>query len=63
MNMRHSIQPVTTMPAIPLLEASDLPGAEDWSVLESLQFDESFDADDDGDDRFATLSVASGFDD
>lgn len=63
MNMPHSIPPLTTTPVIPLLEASDLPGAEDWSVLESLQVDDSFDADDDGDDRFATLSVASGFDD
>ena len=63
MNMRPSNHPVAVTPAFPLLEASDLPGAEDWSVLESLQLDDSFDADDNGDDRFATLSVASGFDD
>ena len=60
MNMRPSIRPVAITPAFPLLEAGDLPGDEDWSVLESLHRDDSFDADD---DRFATLSVASGFDD
>ena len=60
MNMRHSIQPPAITPAFPLLEASDLPGAQDWSVIESLHCDDSFDLED---DRFATLSVASGFDD
>ena len=59
MIMRNSIQPAAITPAFPLLEAGDLPGDEDWSVLESLHYDDSFD----GDDRFATLSVASGFDD
>lgn len=57
--MRTSIQTMTPTPSFPLLEASDLPGADDWSVLESLHFDDGFDADD---DRFATISVAS-FDD
>ena len=61
MIMRQSIQPAAITPSFPLLEAGDLPGAEDWSVLESLHYDDSFDVDDD--DRFATLSVASGFDD
>jgi hypothetical protein len=56
--MRQSVQMITTTPSFPLLEAGDLPGADDWSVLESLHFDD-FDGDD---DRFATLSVAS-FDD
>jgi hypothetical protein len=60
MNMRHSIQPPAITPVFPLLEASDLPGDEDWSVIESLHCDDSFDLED---DRFATLSVASGFDD
>ena len=58
--MRHSIQPAGMAPAFPLLESSDLPGAEDWSVLESLHCDDSFELDD---DRFATISVAAGFDD
>jgi len=48
-----------TLP-FPLLEAGDLPGAEDWTVLESLHCDDALDSDD---DRLATLSVASGFDD
>jgi hypothetical protein len=60
MTMRTPLQPVAVTPACPLLDASDLPGAEDWSVIESLHCEESFDVDD---DRFATLSVASGFDD
>ena len=60
MTMRnHLIRTEATTPGFPLLEASDLPGADDWSVIESLHFDDSFDTDD---DRFATISVAS-FDD
>ena len=60
MTMRsHLIRSEATTPSFPLLEAGDLPGADDWSVLESLHFDAGFDSDD---DRFATLSVAS-FDD
>ena len=46
--------------SFPLLEAGDLPGAEDWTVIEALHCDDTFDSED---DRFATLSVASGFDD
>ena len=59
MTMRSPLllQPIT--PGFPLLEASDLPGAEDWSVLESLHFDDSLDRDD---DQFATLTVARAFD-
>ena len=54
MTMRSSlIRSEVTTPSFPLLEAGDLPGADDWSVLESLHFD-----DQDGDDeRFATLSL------
>jgi hypothetical protein len=58
--MRALLQTAEVMPACPLLDASDLPGAEDWSVIESLHCDDSLDADD---DRFATFNVASGFDD
>ena len=57
--MRPSVQMITTTPSFPLLEAGDLPGADDWSVIESLHFDDALDADD---DRFATISFAS-FDD
>jgi hypothetical protein len=57
--MRPSVQMISTMPSFPLLEAGDLPGADDWSVLESLHCDDGFDSDD---DRFATVSLAS-FDD
>ena len=48
-----------TASSFPLLEAGDLPGADDWSVIESLHFDAGVDADD---DSFVTISVAS-FDD
>ena len=58
--MRPSIRSEMVSPYFPLLESGDLPGAEDWSVLESLHCDESLDVED---DRFATLCVASGFDD
>ena len=57
--MRQSVQMITTTPSFPLLEAGDLPGADDWSVLETLHLDDGFDGDD---DRFATISVAR-FDD
>jgi hypothetical protein len=57
--MRQSVQMITTTPSFPLLEAGDLPGADDWSVIESLHCDDGFDGDD---DHFASISVAS-FDD
>ena len=57
--MRQSIQMITATPSFPLLEAGDLPGADDWSVLEGLNCDDGFDSDD---DRFATISFTS-FDD
>ena len=58
--MRHSIQSEMITRSFPLLESGDLPGAEDWSVLESLHCDDSLDVED---DRFAKLCVARGFDD
>lgn len=58
--MRQATYMQSPTPSFPLLEASDLPGAEDWTVLESLHCVDAFESDD---DRFATLSVASGFDD
>lgn len=47
-------------PTFPLLEAGDLPGADDWSVLETLRFDDGGDFDD---DHFASVTVARSFDD
>ena len=47
-------------PTFPLLEAGDLPGNDDWSVLETLRSD---DAGDYEDDRFASVTVATSFDD
>jgi len=58
--MRHSFRSEIIATSFPLLESGDLPGAEDWSVLESLHYDDSLDEED---DRFATLCVASAFDD
>jgi hypothetical protein len=46
-------------PTFPLLEAGDLPGADDWSVLETLRFDNA----DFDDDHLATVTVAPSFDD
>ena len=60
MKMRQATYSQSMTPPFPLLEAGDLPGAEDWTVIESLHCDDTFDSDD---DHFATLSVASGFDD
>ena len=47
-------------PSFPLLEAGDLPGADDWSVIGSLRFDDAGDFDD---DRFMSVTVAPSFDD
>ena len=60
MKMRQATYSQSMTPSFPLLEAGDLPGAEDWTVIESLHCDDTLDSDD---DHFATLSVASGFDD
>ena len=57
--VREPLAPASP-PAIPLLDASDLPGDDDvWSLPGAF-------ASDDGsgdDDRYATLSVARAFDD
>ena len=59
MTMRQSLQSTMITPSFPLLEAGDLPGEEDWSVIEALHCDDSLGFDD---DRLASFSVAS-FDD
>lgn len=48
-----------TLPPIPLLDAGDLPGTEDWSVLETLRYDDTPDGDD---DHLTTLAVSREFD-
>ena len=47
--------------SFPLLESGDLPGDEDWNVLESLHHSDELDNDDD--DQLNTLTVAPSFDD
>lgn len=50
--------------SFPLLESGDLPGEEDWNVLESLHQSDDLDDDlDNDDDQLATLTVARSFDD
>lgn len=46
-------------PSCPLLEVGDLPGDDDWSVVESLRFDEG----DFDDDHLDSISLARSFDD
>jgi len=48
---------------IPLLDASDLPYADDWAVLEAIQADgvHGIDAEQDS-DRFGRFRVAASFD-
>jgi hypothetical protein len=49
--------------AIPLLDASNLPAADDWAVLESIQADGDFAVDGEPDfDRFGRFQVAASFD-
>ncbi len=46
---------------IPLLDASNLPSADDWAILESLQFDVDADMDSDF-DRFGRVRLSAAFD-
>jgi hypothetical protein len=51
----------TVPPQVPVLEAADLPSAEDWALLEALGIER--DADKDGDtqeDRLGALMFAPG---
>ena len=48
---------------IPLLDASDLPYADDWAVLEAIQADGDFGIDAEPDiDRFGRFRVSASFD-
>lgn len=44
---------------VPLLEATDLPGDDDWSLPGGFASDDGWG----DDDRFATLNVSRSFDD
>jgi len=58
--LAHVAAPTTT---IPLLDAGDLPYADDWAVLEAIQADGELGIDADQDfDRFGRLRVAASFD-
>jgi hypothetical protein len=48
---------------VPLLDASDLPAADDWALLESLQAEGDFVIDAEPDfDRFGRLRLTAAFD-
>jgi len=49
---------------IPLLDASNLPSADDWALLEAIQMDADLAGDVEADfDRYGRLRVAASFDD
>ena len=57
----HVLQAPSAM--IPLLDASDLPAADDWALLESLQAEGDFAIDAEPDfDRFGRLRLTAAFD-
>ena len=48
---------------IPLLDASNLPSADDWALLEAIQADADLNGDVEPDfDRFGRFRVAASFD-
>ena len=50
--------PPPATPKVPMLDASDLPGEEDWAVVESLTFGSGIGLESDPDaDRFADVTV------
>ena len=51
---------ISAQNAIPLLDASNLPAADDWAILEALQYDVSGDLE--PDDRFGRFRLAASFD-
>ena len=46
---------------VPMLDAADLPGEEDWAVLESLRHEREFADDSDVDCSIALLPAGDGF--
>ena len=56
--------PASPTNAIPLLDASNLPSADDWALLESIQASAEFAGDAEPDfDRFGRFRLAASFDD
>ena len=54
---------VSSLHAIPLLDASNLPSAEDWAFLEAIQLDADMAGDIEQEfDRFGRFTVAASFD-
>ena len=60
-HLAHSLfRPTST---IPLLDASNLPSADDWALLEAIQASGDFASDVEPDfDRFGRFRVAASFD-
>ena len=55
--------PESAASSIPLLDASNLPSADDWALLEAIQIDADIAADAEPDfDRYGRLRVAASFD-
>lgn len=54
---------VPAAPFIPLLDASSLPAAEDWALLESIQMNMGSDWLDPESDRDGGFRLAAAFDD
>ena len=54
---------VSSMNSIPLLEASNLPSADDWAFLEAIRLDADISGETEPDfDRFGRFRVAASFD-
>jgi hypothetical protein len=52
---------IPSAPDVPMLDAADLPGEEDWAVLESLRHEREFADDSDVDCSIALLPAGDGF--
>lgn len=55
--------PASVASSIPLLDASNLPSADDWALLEALHIDADIAGDAEPDfDRYGRLRLAASFD-
>jgi hypothetical protein len=53
---------VSSQKGIPLLDASNLPSADDWAILEAIQADADFALDTEPDfDRFGRFRLSASF--
>lgn len=59
-SLPHAAAAWEISPQIPVLEAGDLPGDEDWAVVESLRMDRLAAEPDPEADRFEEVQVARG---